>query len=202
MDDVVMRGFGSATPVAAALVTQPGRGLWCGIDPGKTGYVAVLLPNGMLRTWPIPVDEEGNYNEAAIRDIVMELVALGVRDVMLERQQPAYPRPGQNLAANVLVKASFMIGYGYALWVMALRMVGVTPRVVMPGVWKRAMGIAVTKDEGVPLKGRRKAGKAKAVALATSQHPLHDFRRTPKSQPSPDQCEAVLLAEYGRVTYG
>ena len=30
-----------------------------GIDPGKTGYVVVLLPDGALRTWAVPMLEYG-----------------------------------------------------------------------------------------------------------------------------------------------
>jgi hypothetical protein len=173
---------------------------WAGIDPGKSGYVVAITPDG-LRSWPAPVDDDGVYDLGRAMTVVRELAALRPRRVMLERQQPAYRAPGQEKAFNNFVRASFMIGYGFAMWETALVMAGLDYDLVMPGVWKKAMSLTASK-EVTERADRAKAVKGNSVALAMSLWPSHDFRRTPRCKPSPDQCEAALLAEYGRRKHG
>lgn len=173
---------------------------WGGIDPGKQGYVVVITPTG-LRSWPAPVDEEGAYDLPLAVNIVREVSALRPRKIMVERQQPAYRAPGQDKAFNNLVRASFTVGYGFAMWETALVMAGLEYDLVMPSVWKKAMGLTAGK-EVTERAERAKAVKGNSVALATDLWPKHDFRRTPRCKPSPDQCEAALLAEYGRRKHG
>lgn len=186
----------------AGLARAEGDGAtWVGIDPGKQGYAVAILSDGSLRSWPAPVDDDGAYDLNKARETVQALVALAPRHVMLERQQAAYRAPGQDKAFNNLVMASFKIGYGFALWEMALVMAGLDYDLVMPNVWKKAMGLTAPK-EVTERQDRAKAVKGNSVDLATKLWPDHDFRRTPRCKPSSDQCEAALLAEYGRRKHG
>jgi hypothetical protein len=186
---------------AGTMLAEPPSEVWVGIDPGKKGYVVALCPGGTLQSWSAPVDAEEDYDLGRAVDIVRALAALKPRKVMLERQQPAYRAPGQDKGFNNLVRASFMVGYGFALWETALVMAGLDYDLVMPSVWKKAMGLTASK-EVTERAERAKAVKGNSIALATSLWPNHDFRRTTRCKPSPDQAEAALLAEYGRRKHG
>jgi hypothetical protein len=182
--------------------------VWVGIDPGKKGYVVALKPNGVLESWPVPLkggeEDDGDYGDydlPGVISIVAQFARWDVAGVMLERQQPAYRAPGQEKVYNNLVRASFMIGYGFALWETALTAFNIPYDLVMPGVWKKQMGLTAPK-EVTERSERAKATKGNSVALASSLWPKHDFKRTPRCKPSPDQCEAALLAEYGRRKHG
>lgn len=190
---------------ARARIGHPSADVWAGIDPGKMGWAVVLKPDGTLKTWAAPVVEEedgpAKYDLRVAVEVAREFKALGVRIVMLERQQPAYRAPGQDKAFNNLVRASFTIGYGFAMWETALTAADVKYELVMPGVWKKGMGITASK-EVTERAARAQAVKGNSVNLAALLWPEHDFRRTPRCKPSPDQAEAALLAEYGRRKYG
>jgi hypothetical protein len=175
--------------------------VWAGIDPGKAGYVAVIHADGHLQTWPVPLNEEGDYALSGVDAVGRALASCSPRLVMLERQQPAYRAPGQDKAFNNLVRASFVIGYGFAMWEMLLTTFRIPYELVMPSVWKKQMRLTAAKE--VTERGARaKAAKGNSVTLAIRLWPNHDFRRTPRCKPSPDQCEAALLAEYGRRKHG
>lgn len=183
--------------------------LWAGIDPGKHGYVVVLHPDGSLESFAVPVDDEGNYILADMLKVAHALKRMGVWHVTLEAQQPTRLRPGQKNPgiANSAVRASFMTGYGFACWEMALTAVGFrklrkgeeagggTFDLAWPSHWKKKMGITVPKG----FSGNRETeGKNRARDRATEQWPDHDFRASPRARkPSPDQCEAALLGLYG-----
>lgn len=167
-----------------------------GIDPGKQGAAALLLPSGP-RVWRTPVLVDGKtYDLVAVVRIMREWKALGVTHVMLERQVPSHAAgTGRKTGAS----SAFKIGYGYAVWEVALVAAGISYTAVMPGVWKKRMGIqaprTVKKDD------RPKWSKAKAVQECQQAFPEHELRWNPShpaSKPSPDQAEAILLAEYGR----
>lgn len=184
------------------------EGIWAGIDPGKHGYVVAVHPNDKLEAWPAPLDDDGNYIEADMLNIAAALKAMGVLHVTLEAQQPTHLRPGQQRAgmANSAVRASFMTGFGFALWRMALiaagfvevtfdQQPGNTFSLAWPSHWKKKMGITVPKG----FTGNRDTEvKNLARERATQQWPDHDFRKSSRARkPSPDQCEAALLAMYG-----
>jgi hypothetical protein len=187
---------------------DPNAFLWAGIDPGKHGYVVVLLPDDSIKSWKAPVDEDGNYILADMVRVAQTLKGMGVWHVTLEGQQPTRLRAGQKNqgAANSAVRSSFMTGYGFACWEMALTVAGFskmakggeagcTYDLAWPSHWKKKMGITVEKDfEG----NRETEKKNRARRLATAQWPSHDFRISSRARlPSPDQCEAALLALYG-----
>lgn len=183
----------------AAPAEMMGEGLRAGCDPGKKGYIVVECPDGTLEAFSIPVDDEGNYDEDAILELAFALKAMGVRHVTLEAQQPARMRGSQkNMGmANNAVRASFMIGFGYALIRMALRAAGIKFDTAWPSAWKKAMGISPPK--GTPEKEREKTRKQLTRDAATTEWPDHGFLPTPRSRvPNHDMCEAALLIRYGQ----
>jgi len=190
--DLLMFGFDHVPVVRPNLPALRG-----GIDPGKHGWVVVEMSDGTLRSWQVPVDEDGKYDLKAFKVIALELKRLGVTHITLEAQQPTRLRGSQPGMANNAVRASFMTGYGFALWEMVLTMVGIDYDLAWPSAWKKKMGILApssVKDQ----KKREKETKRLAIAEGQRLHPDHDFRRTPRCKPSHDQCEAALLIHYGR----
>lgn len=204
----VMDGFTSQTvSMRPPKPIVTGGGLRAGIDPGKTGWVVVERADSTLRGWQIPVIEEKKrgakrkstrYDRSGIIAIVHKMKAMGVTHVTLEAQQPTRLRGSQGDAANNAVRASFMTGYGFALWEMALDMADIKFDLAWPSAWKKKMGISAPSDVK-DQKQREKLAKANAVAAAAKEWPDHDFRRTPRCNPSHDQSEAALLIRYGEL---
>lgn len=196
MIEAALEGFGEVE-VAPALSGD----VLGGIDPGKKGAVAVILADGTIRTWRTPTLDGKLYDLGGVRRIALEMRALGVKLVMVERQQASYLKrgPGMEKRANQQVRNSFQVGYGYAMWQVALVMAGVPHEVVMPAVWKKRMGILVPTSFGDDKK-REKEAKRRSIALCQRTHPEHDLRWNPdhhSSKPSDGMAEAILLADYG-----
>lgn len=169
--------------------------LYGGVDPGKQGHIAVIDDTEVVETYEMPVVGK-TYDLGGIARLCRDFKARGVVFVMLERQQPAYNR-GKEAANNSFTKASFNIGYGYALWQMAFYMVGMPHDVVMPTVWKRKMGV-LAPSHIKDTKARQKAAKEASIAAVQQMYPTLDLRRNERARtPSSDKAEAILLARYG-----
>lgn len=195
MIDAALEGFGDTA------VSPPVGHALGGIDPGKKGAAAVVLPDGKIRVWRTPTLDGKLYDLKGVKRVAQEMRALGVKLVMVERQQASYLRkgPGMEKRANQQVRNSFQVGYGYAMWQMALVMAGVPHEVVMPAVWKKRMGILVPSNFGDE-DARSKEAKVRSIALCQRTHPEHDLRWNPdhhSSKPSDGMAEAILLADYG-----
>lgn len=188
--------FGMDAEPARQSPAAPADPIHGGIDPGKKGAAAILLPSGP-RAWRTPVLADGKtYDLVAVVRLMHKWKALGVTHVMLERQVPSHKAgTGRNTGAS----SAFKIGYGYAMWEVALVAAGISYTVVMPSAWKKAMRIQAPST--VKKEARPKWSKAKAVQECQQAYPEHDLRwnpNHPSSKPSPDQAEAILLAKYGR----
>lgn len=199
MNEHALDGMGDAAVLTVP--TTGGSEPYGGIDPGKKGAAAVVLPDGTIRSWKVPTIDGKVYDLGGVGRIVREMKRLGVKLVMVERQQASYLRkgPGMEKRANQQVRNSFQVGYGYAMWQTALYMAGVPHEVVMPSVWKKRMGILVPTSFGDDKK-RQTEAKRKSIALCQRTHPEHDLRWNPShhsSKPSHDHAEAILLADYG-----
>ena len=163
----------------------------------------MIFPDGTIRAWKTPTIGK-TYDLGSVRRIVLEMKAIGVKLVIVERQQASYIKRGPKIEkrANQQVRNSFQVGYGYAMWQTALLMAGVPHEIVMPAVWKKRMGILVP---GTFKGDREKEAKRRSIVLCQRRHPEHDLRWNPdhhSSKPSADQAEAILLADYGALHVG
>jgi len=177
------------TPVAV-------RRRFVGIDPGKKGFTAELLDDALHTATPIPVTKDNKYDLPAI--VALARTWRG-HWVVLERQQAAYKRGGHNeQQTNNMVRSSFTTGRGFGMWEGVLTALGIKYILVMPGVWKRKMGITVPKDFGSQ-DARKKESKRLAKAKAAELFPGIDLRAKPskRCKPNADKAEAILLAYYG-----
>ena len=67
--------------------------------------------------WRTPTLDGKLYDLKGVKRVAQEMRALGVKLVMVERQQASYLRkgPGMEKRANQQVRNSFQVGYGYAI---------------------------------------------------------------------------------------
>jgi hypothetical protein len=196
--NVMMRGF--AAP-GSVVVTQDCP---AGLDPGKDGWAVAEMPDGSLRTWKIPTIEvkkagtkkkSTQYDLDGVIAMLRDMKAVGVSHVTLEAQQPTRLR-GSQAGANNAVRASFMTGYGFALWELGLKMVGIDYHKAWPSAWKRKMGI--TAPKGTADKQREKVTKQLSREAGQRLYPEHNFIPPRCRVASHDQCEAALLIQYGK----
>lgn len=174
-----------------------------GVDPGKLGCASLIYPDGSVVSRPIPMIDDKTYDLVGTLALAREWKRIGVAHVMVEQQQPTrMPRgPDALKRANNAVRAAFATGYGFALWEVVLLAADVPYRLVLPGVWKRKMGILAPStiknaDE------RAKAGKRIAIEVCQRLYPSAELRRNPghhASKPNDGVAESILLARYGQL---
>ena len=145
---------------------EGGKGIYVGIDPGKSGGVAVIHPDGSAEAWYTPIittrktsprkktpsgkkyvkvtkkyDETGMFRLLGkFRKLKREGFTIKVG---LERVGAA-PRDGRTSAFN--------FGMGWGLWRMALTASGFTYRLVEPSKWRpELVGKGADKKESLYL---------------------------------------------------
>jgi crossover junction endodeoxyribonuclease RuvC len=143
---------------------------YIGIDPGKTGALAILAPTENL-VYDVPLIGK-DYDVRSMATLILHAgICLGETLACIEH---ASSRPGEGVAS------SFTAGYGYGLWIGILSSLAVAYRTVRPSTWKREMGVSADKD----------LSRAKARAL----FPLLDL----SLKKHHGRAEALLLAQYAR----
>lgn len=129
---------------------------YVGIDPGLSGAVVMLPPNGEPRGVSTPVYKTGKGSKRAYLETGMDELFRGLDPaltfVVLER---AHAMPGQG------VSSSFKNGEGYGLWRGILVAHRIPFQVVSSSVWHRAL------CKGVP----GADPKAKAIHVCQSRLP-------------------------------
>ena len=165
-----------------------------GIDPGKSGALAILdgdgLPVEVNRT-PLVIKpgvkrDRGPYDVAAIRDYLERWraagkVVAGGLFVVLEKLDAMPPKYAPGGIANY----NRGVATGWAWMLTALR---IPFSHVLPRVWQAEM------HEGVNGGDR----KARSIEIARRLFPSVDLITPGKTTPSDGIAEALLMAEYGR----
>lgn len=153
--------------------------VFLGVDPGKSGGLAVILHDGAVNTYKMPDDEPGVWK-------LVGLVTDGRLDhlrAMIEKVQGfiGHAQPGA---------AMFKFGMGYGGLRMAMIGHGVSFSETAPVVWQRRLGIpARTPKES---KGEY---KKRLCLFARQLFPKYTNRITLAT------CDALLLAEYAKRLY-
>jgi len=153
-----------------------------GIDPGKDGYLALLVDGYYAGAWPTPTlriakGSKRDYERAAMREL---LVVANPGHVFMEKQQ-AMPKQG--------VTSTLATGQGFGLWEGIVVGLGMPYSIVAARTWQKVMFAGITGD--MP--------KAKSIVAAQRLFPHVDLRKTPRSHVAHDgKADALLLAEYGR----
>lgn len=144
-----------------------------GIDPGKSGGLAVVYSDGTAEAWKMPDTERD------VLDLVRELAerwvdcepTITVRHIPQATIEVVHAMPGQG------VTSMFTFGMGYGGVRMALLACGFSLREVSPARWQTAMGCRTKGDKNV--------SKAKAQELFPTLRITHAT------------ADALLIARYG-----
>ena len=149
-----------------------------GIDPGKTGAIAITYPDGVVMVFDVPtIKLRGKEVPAWMewhRTWEAAFAFAGVDEILIEE---VAARPGQGVTSMFTFGRT--LGFAHALAVGS----GAAIRTVPPSVWKRKMGL-LNSDKG--------ASREKATALYPRG--AHLFSRVKDD----GRAEATLLALYGR----
>jgi len=141
-----------------------------GIDPGVTGGIAFLWPDGQVAVIDIP-SVDGEIDVAQFAD---QIRLMGPRAAIVER---ASARPGQG------VSSTFRFGAAYGALRGTLAALGVPQHIVSPAKWKKHFALTANKE--------------KSRALAIRLWPSCDAFRRKKDH---GRAEAALIARYGAET--
>ncbi len=154
-----------------------------GIDPGKDGFVAILLPTGEVATeatQTVPVGKTGSKRDYDIAWMVHVLAIPDIELVVIEKQQ-AMPQQG--------VSSTFSIGRGFGLWEGIVAALEKPHVIVHPRTWQKVMHRDVQGDNT----------KSRSILAASRLFPAVDLRKTPRcKKPHDGKADAMLLAWYGR----
>jgi len=149
-----------------------------GIDPGKTGALAITYPDGAGMVFDVPtVKLRGKEVPAGMewqRSWEAAFAFAGVDQVVIEE---VAARPGQGVTSMFTFGRT--LGFAHALAVAS----GASVRSVTASVWKGKLGL-LNSDKG--------ASREKATALYPRG--AHLFSRVKDD----GRAEATLLAHYGR----
>lgn len=161
-----------------------------GIDPGSTGAVAMICGD-QLQVFDTPVlDQEGRkvIDYRACAQIILAQPSDCL--VTIERQwaRPA-ARNGNSHAHGSI--GSFGIGYSLGVWLGILGALDCKVFAVTPQAWKKAMIPAHLKDEG------KDASRTVCDELFSPSWARYWTRKMDHNR-----SDAILIAEYGRRTYG
>lgn len=156
--------------------------VFIGIDPGKSGAIAIWRPAiSALTLYDAPL--LANTKGKTETDLHGLLAILRIPDgdavVLLEA---ASPRPGEGSVS------AFTFGKGYGAIQMAIAAQGHEVRYVTPSVWKKHFGLIFPKGTGKPII------KAASRALAQQRFPAmaQSFARVKDD----GRAEAALMAIY------
>lgn len=141
-----------------------------GIDPGMTGGIAILGPDGMLELCadlPIIRDGKLSWVDGPVLGSMLQQLGVHPARAFVER---ATPMPGQGTGSTFV----FGVGFGSVLPTLQIYNIGI--EFVMAGVWKRALGLSRDKNASLDkarllyptaeLGLKKHHGRAEALLLA------------------------------------
>jgi hypothetical protein len=169
---------------------------YVGIDPGKDGAIAILYPNGAIKTICTPkigTEYDKGRMFSILTDIVQE--SEGRCHFVLENIN-GHVAQGRSTA--------FVMGIGKGLWEMALIAAKAPHTLVASQSWQKVawQGVPPVK---IPCKqnksGVKTDSKATSLIAAKRLFPNVDLRKSARATtPHDGIVDALLMAEYARRT--
>lgn len=175
-----------------------------GIDPGGTGALALIAPDGQVRVWDMPniatkvgkkmknvPDEHSMVRllEGLLASIQYQASAVHVT-LEVANAMPSIPG-ADGTRRSMGATSAFSFAFNYACWCMALTALKIPHERVHPRRWKSRLLTGVANDDGAVA---RIAGR-----LYPSADPL---LRGPKGGLKIGRVDALLIAHYGKVIAG
>jgi hypothetical protein len=162
-----------------------------GIDPGLSGAVAVLAPDGTLEglhdTLILTLSTSRGTHQAYHMPGLVALLIPYVSPqahIFLEESQAM---PGQE------TRSTFTVGLGFGIWLGVLAALALPYTRVRPAIWKRALGLGKDKEQArlramqlfpqADLRRKRDHGRAEALLLAWwgRQKSVHPSTQKPRT---------------------
>lgn len=136
--------------------------LYAGIDPGVTGAVGFINPDGSFAAvadMPTLVQTTGRrlVDAGALADILRQ------HDPAFVLVERAGPRPGEGAAG------AFSFGHTYGSILAVLATLGIAHDVVQPAVWKRKAGIPPGADKAASITTAKRLLPAAAPHLTRAK---------------------------------
>lgn len=113
-----------------------------GIDPGLTGAIAAITPNGSIELHDCPVFKVGNksvYNPVGMAILLRQYQESSPS--LLVAVEKVHSMPGQGVAST------FCFGEGYGVWLGILAALNIAHELVTPQAWKKALMNGQIKDK-------------------------------------------------------
>lgn len=158
--------------------------IYAGIDPGLSGAIAWILPDG---TWEGADAPLAKYHEKR------ELDAHGAAELLRRLATAGQPHGGVLVTIEAVHSmpgdgrvGDFSFGDGFGVWRGVAGALGYQLERVAPATWKKRM------LDGLP------PGKHSSILLAERLFKCGDWLRGPRGAELDGRAEALLLAEYGR----
>lgn len=144
-----------------------------GIDPGKSGGIALISANGQASGIAMPIigkDIDGHELASILSNTQPSVVII--------EKVGAMPKQG--------VTSTFTFGTGYGRLLGVCEALAIPYRLVTPQAWKKVVLAGTAKD------------KDAAIAFVKRAFPMVDLTPGRKRVPHDGIADAVCLAEYGR----
>ena len=174
--------------------------VYCGVDPGLSGAIAVLDGNLVefhdTPTVSIKVGKSlKNQMDPGACSLLISAIAQEHRDNVMVIIEKVAPMPSFNRSAEGVAEATrtmgatsaFNFGMGFGMWIGICAASLIPYQLVHPATWKRR--IMADMDKG------KEAGRIKAMQL----YP-HTAERL-KLKKHHGRADALLLAHFGKLTY-
>lgn len=113
-----------------------------GIDPGLTGAIAVINPDGNIELHDCPIltiGKKHKYNPVAMATLLRQYQES--QQVLLVGIEKVHSMPGQGVAST------FCFGEGFGMWLGILAALGIRHELITPQAWKKSLMDGQVKDK-------------------------------------------------------
>lgn len=160
-----------------------------GIDPGKSGAIAVMIDGGAIEIFDMPTIKEGKKGKEQLDIVGLSrlITALPTNAIAFVEVQNALTRfdPVKGISVPQGAVSNFTLGKGYGAILMALAMEKISVEEVLPKQWQKYFRISGGNT------------KEQSHGVAKKLFPTLTFT-TPRGRLLDGRCDSVLIAEYGR----
>lgn len=170
---------------------------YIGIDPGKAGFISVILNDDEYTFFPMPyekVDGKSVFCESCLRPLVEEIRDLTFGYHVKVAIEQVQGRGGWSATNN------FNFGYTAGMQKMMMLMIeGADITMVRPQKWQSEMrkGYELIKKKSSTGKTLVNDSKAIAEVIATTEWPDVDFRKSSRARKNDDnKIDSFLIAQY------
>lgn len=173
--------------------------IYCGVDVGKNGGIAIIYPDGSIETYVTPTTGSASskeINKQAIKDLFERMMDGYLVTVVLEDVHSIF---------GVGAKSNFQFGRALGILEGMMEAMNLPYVKVTPKTWQKVCfeGVPMMKKAGAPAEGRG-GTDTKAMALVAAQrlYPKHDLRKSAQAEKAHNGIvDALLMAHYCKLKH-